>query len=135
MGIFNAQSLRALGPAYINSFLPLAMLQSDEVEEYIQATNYPIPDEEDFKTNDVPDPDKFRDFISQHGNICKKITQCRNGLVDYDEHYDENNDWFNPMLESIDLRMNIERVGEDVSVFIGLHPRLERYLCSQRHPI
>ena len=133
MGIFNAQSLRALGPAYINSFLPLAMLQSDEVKEYIQATNYPIPDEEDFKTNDVPDPDKFRDFISSTWEYLQEDhTMQLNGLVDYDEHYDENNDWFNPMLDSIDLRMNIERVGEDVSVFIGLHPRLERYLSVVR---
>ena len=133
MGIFNAQSLRALGPAYINSFLPLAMLQSDEVKEYIQATNYPIPDEEDFKTNDVPDPDKFRDFISSTWEYLQEDhTMQLNGLVDYDEHYDENNDWFNLMLDSIDLRMNIERVGEDVSVFIGLHPRLERYLSVVR---
>ncbi|MDB2319949.1 hypothetical protein N9V17_00565 [Candidatus Poseidoniales archaeon] len=132
MGIFNAQSLRALGPAYINSFLPLAMLQSDEVKKYIQETNYPIPDEDHFKTDNQPDPEEFKEFISSTWDYLNTDhTMKLNGLVNYDEHY-ELVDWFNPMLDSIDLRMKIERVGEETSVFLGLHPRLERYLSVVR---
>ena len=133
MGIFNAQSLRALGPAYINSFLPLAMLQSLEVEEYIQETEYSIPDDDDFKTNEQPDAEKFREFISSTWEYLKQDhTMKLNGLVNTDEHYLEWVNEINTILDSIDLRMKIERVGEDVSVFLELHPRLERYLSVVR---
>ena len=133
MGIFNAQSLRALGPAYINSFLPLAMLQSDTVEEYIQETEYPIPDADDFKTDGKQDAGEFREFISSTWEFLKQDhTMQLNGLVKTDEHYIEWLDVINTILDSIDLRMRIERVGEDVSVFLGLHPRLERYLSVVR---
>lgn len=134
MGIFNAQSLRALGPAYINSFLPLAMLQSDEVEEFLQNNKYSIPEMDAFKNDKGQiDQEEFSSFVSQTWQYLKDDhTMKLNGLVKFDEHYSDWEDVINTILDSIDLRIRIERIGEDVSVFIGLHPRVERYLSVVR---
>ena len=134
MGIFNAQSLRALGPAYINSFLPLAMLQSEEVEESLRNNKYSIPDLDAFKDGHGKiNQEEFSTFVTQTWQFLKDDhTMQLNGLVNFDEHYSDWEDVINTILDSIDLRIKIESVGEEVSVFLGLHPRVERYLSVVR---
>ena len=40
MGILNAEFLRAVGPAYINSFLPLVMIDSEKVDEFLSGQTF-----------------------------------------------------------------------------------------------
>ena len=50
MGILNAEFLRAVGPAYINSFLPLVMIDSEKVDDFLYGQTFKNPNKEEFSS-------------------------------------------------------------------------------------
>lgn len=132
MGLFNAQSLRTVGPAYINSFLPLVMLKSKEVLESYNKIELKIPhDHPHIKTRE-----SLIEFISDTFDYMQEDHSFDlGGLLatgEDAEFYKENLRDINQFLDYVDLRLKVEEVGEETSVFLEIHPRLERYLSVIR---
>lgn len=132
MGILNAEFLRAVGPAYINSFLPLVMIDSEKVDEFLSGQTFKNPNKEEFSS-----PEEYKDFVSDFwGAIKDQHTYRLDGEIDIE---DDDADMFfeyekeiNHFLDSVDLRLDMHRVGDEVHFQLKLHPRVERYLSVIR---
>ena len=137
MGIQNAEFLRAVGPAYLNSFLPLVMIQSKDVSDFLSNESFSNPNKEVFD-----DEDPYSSFVNYiWGVIGKQHTFRPDGDVEMaDNKGDEDHSELflgmekeiNHFLDSIDLRLNIQQAGDEVHVQLKLHPRVERYLSVIR---
>ena len=127
MGLFNAEMLRTVGPAYLNSFLPLAMLQEDISADYYIEKILPPPGSEMFTATSKED---YKEFIQDTWGILGADHSLKlDGKLDSDaEVFIHILKDINHYLSVIDLKL----VVKDNSAYLVLHPRLERYFSVIR---
>ena len=131
MGILNAEFLRAVGPAYINSFLPLVMIDSEKVNDFLGEQKFKNPNKDIFTGGE------YEEFVADIWEVIKKQHTYRlDGEINLeddeaDTFYDFEKE-INHFLDSIDLRLDMHQVGDEVHLQLKLHPRVERYLSVIR---
>ena len=97
MGLFNAEMLRAVGPAYFNSFLPLAMLTENIMDDYFIENIKPRPGSKIFPEGNVSD---YKAFISETWSALQEKHSLRlNGRLsinirEFEQVFDDINHCF-----------------------------------------
>jgi hypothetical protein len=131
LGIKNAEILRSVAPAYLNSFLPIELLftcKEVKIGE-LDFSNDGISRKDFFGELDVDSYDGFMEMalkILQDGHSLET-----SGLLSGSEMDETMDDWFveiNCILNSIDLRI----VKDIDQYYLRLHPRLNRYFSAVR---
>ena len=108
------------------------MIDSEKVDEFLSGQTFKNPNKEEFSS-----PEEYKDFVKDFwGAIKDQHTYRLDGEIDIE---DDDADMFfeyekeiNHFLDSVDLRLDMHRVGEEVHFQLKLHPRVERYLSVIR---
>ena len=131
MGVFTAEMLRALAPAYFTSFLPLAILNEGDaiLQKDIVDNLQPIGE---------ITKEKMPEFAKTFwGEIVENHTLQLDGELNLGDIHDEEGmyqdfiDWsteINHVLDSIDLKLSFKHGA----AYLAIHPRVERYLSVLR---
>jgi hypothetical protein len=132
MGVFTAEMLRALAPAYFTSFLPLAILNEGEAifEKDIV---------DNLQSIGVIGKDEIAEFAADFWEeIVKHHTLQLDGELDLDFNFEDGEDAYqrfsdlskeiNHVLDSIDLKLSFKHG----TAYLAIHPRVERYLSVLR---
>ena len=131
MGVFTAEMLRALAPAYFTSFLPLAILNEGDaiLQKDIVDNLQPIGE---------ITKDDIAEFAANHWEgIVENHTLQLDGELDFGDSEDEDgmyqyyqqlSNQINHVLNSIDLKLSFKHGA----AYLAIHPRVERYLSVLR---
>jgi hypothetical protein len=131
MGVFTAEVLRALAPAYFTSFLPLAIINEGKaiMDKYFENNLQPIGE---------IGKDEIAEFAkTMWGEIIENHTLQLDGELDLGDIHDEEGmyqEWIlysneiNHVLDTIDLKLSFKHG----TAYLAIHPRVERYLSVLR---
>ena len=131
MGVFTAEMLRALAPAYFTSFLPLAIMNEGKAifEENIAKVLQPVGE---ISKDDMPEfaAVMWGEIVENHtlrldGELNLGDPQVEEGM--YQSYRGLSNE-INHVLDSIDLKLSFKHG----SAYLVIHPRVERYLSVLR---
>ena len=131
MGVFTAEMLRALAPAYFTSFLPLAILNEGDaiLQKDIVDNLQPIGE---ITKDDIAEfaADHWEEIVENHtlqldGELDFGDSEDEDGLYQYYQHLSNE---INHVLNSIDLKLSFKHGA----AYLAIHPRVERYLSVLR---
>ena len=135
LGIKNAEILRSVAPAYLNSFLPMELLFGSKSLDYemLDFENSGIF-KEDFEAQMTGDKNKFINLVLTQ--LKENHSLDANGRINSSKHIvslmKRFGDVVNCILSSIDLQIKSVSDSKDTRYSLTLHPRLNRYFSAVR---